>query len=591
LLGETPAQIITNVLPKFLEKLFHQAARSCRLSADPYSVRLASMTRFFFRILSPAVVFLLPCLLLFVPWAAAKEDSVWVVLGVHGSPKLAPQFMQAYADESAALTDEELKRERVDNRRPIVLWFERALPLELFHSITDPASFYIDVEERSGIPLTLIPAMLVDPVTSALQGEKIEKVLREIFDEHEARFVAEGGEKFVMPNVFKDWLLYLKQLRPVKAKYEKASYEAWLAILRSNLWAAIMGDSLIKGDIEAALESGVRYNILLHLSNSIRDRNLANQISLYHREHPQALHIVIRGSAHDRLAAFLNRERIQSRNIQRFDYRGSFSAADFFVNYESRPEVFTAAFRLGIEERDYASRDLIEQLATLYLLHQGIEVYYRSPFHAPLKALLGKLDSRDLGEWRDLMATPGGDIAKKSDVTWKWLTSKEPALGRQFPEAAAAVPVKKETKSKKTLIRFDGREWITAFEEENKVRYQRQFVPSGQTIYDWTELVAESYYSGTKTAEWIRKRARETKDSLSFACAAFYWKVLADDPADMIYEWSSSGCPGYEGQSELARIVSGSAGYYIFRYTIKGAPMPADRRKTWLRLIDEFEVP
>lgn len=374
--------------------------------------------------------------LVYLPPASAREpmkkDSVWVMLGVHGSPQLAPQFMQAYADESSERIERELKHAGIDRRRPLVIWFERVVPMSLFYSFNDPANFYAELAARAGVQLNSIPALLLDPAAPAAQVKKVEKTLREIFDEHETRFEKEGGETFVMPDVFRDWLRYLKQLRPVAARYEKSSFEAWLISLKSNFWASGMAENLVKGEIEAALASDIRYNVLFHQSNAVRDRSLADWIAADLGARSDTLHIVILGASHDRLAAFLNRRGILSRNIQQFDFRSASSTADYFMSYEVRPELFTASFRLTDEERDYASLDLIEQLAAFHLLSQGLEIFYRSPVHAPLKELLSRLNGRELGEWRRLMSVQEGDFGKKAQVTWTWLTSKDPRLEKQF---------------------------------------------------------------------------------------------------------------------------------------------------------------
>jgi uncharacterized protein YihD (DUF1040 family) len=123
-----------------------------------------------------------------------------------------------------------------------------------------------------------------------------------------------------------------------------------------------------------------------------------------------------------------------------------------------------------------------------------------------------------------------------------------------------------------------------------------EYTPPGQTVLDWRELFTWQYFPnwpGQATPRAIMddlKRIRVSQNPKT------EWKIITTTKDSIIYEWKvrKSGhdeyVPGIGDYYEIARIVLGTDGIYIFRYTTKKADFSLHDRREWARTLKKIEL-
>lgn len=68
------------------------------------------------------------------------------------------------------------------------------------------------------------------------------------------------------------------------------------------------------------------------------------------------------------------------------------------------------------------------------------------------------------------------------------------------------------------------------------------------------------------------------------------WKIVTQSYNSIIYEWKVRDEPGVGEYFEIARIVRGADGIYIFHYATKDASISLHDRREWARKLKKIEL-
>jgi hypothetical protein len=132
--------------------------------------------------------------------------------------------------------------------------------------------------------------------------------------------------------------------------------------------------------------------------------------------------------------------------------------------------------------------------------------------------------------------------------------------------------------------------WKAGFENATKEQYMIEFVPEGQTVHDWKEMITVVGFKGL-AARYPALTPREvnvrTATAGSKTCGdKIIAKSMSDAKVDSYEAHAAiigcSGTPqrelavGKKDESELAYhlAIKGKNDYYVIQYAIKGKPFP-----------------
>lgn len=136
---------------------------------------------------------------------------------------------------------------------------------------------------------------------------------------------------------------------------------------------------------------------------------------------------------------------------------------------------------------------------------------------------------------------------------------------------------------------FKPDEWEFANQSETKTQRVIEFVPPGQKIDSWTELVTLQTLKMPRKPPTIDAMAASTYENLVKQCPGkVTWNVIARETAatpgaeSILYEWSLKDCPPEADQHEVARVLYGKHNIFRVAYVAKTASLAPEKRAKWI---------
>jgi hypothetical protein len=136
----------------------------------------------------------------------------------------------------------------------------------------------------------------------------------------------------------------------------------------------------------------------------------------------------------------------------------------------------------------------------------------------------------------------------------------------------------------KQNIVFDERPWQAAWGKQSKEITSVEYVPMGDNVEKWTELVTSEFIPDAQD-KVIPKEFSELSmqgiEKAGFKPVVTYINV---SPKQVILEFRILA-PSNAAQDELQIITSGSDGLYVLHYVIKKADMGQANRDKWIAIL------
>jgi hypothetical protein len=136
-------------------------------------------------------------------------------------------------------------------------------------------------------------------------------------------------------------------------------------------------------------------------------------------------------------------------------------------------------------------------------------------------------------------------------------------------------------------FRFDARKWHLGHQAADGQQAIREYVLSGQTVQNWSELVTSHYVAGGVSPRALFKQFRR---DLSRGCPSLRVSVIEESDDNILFEWQHEGCQGYPAQHELRRIKRGKTGTLVLSYVEKTKQLAAEKRTAWLSIMKAAKV-
>jgi len=115
-----------------------------------------------------------------------------------------------------------------------------------------------------------------------------------------------------------------------------------------------------------------------------------------------------------------------------------------------------------------------------------------------------------------------------------------------------------------------------------------EFVPSNESIDNWTRLLTIQFLEGEKRSPVTLME--DLKSRMQARCPGSYWGVISQDSLSTLYEWKITGCSDNPDQNEIARLLKGNDGLHRIAYTEKTRAMDAASRDKWITIFKDAYV-
>lgn len=170
------------------------------------------------------------------------------------------------------------------------------------------------------------------------------------------------------------------------------------------------------------------------------------------------------------------------------------------------------------------------------------------------------------------------------------LVEEEPVplkMGEAAPETAPAVA----SSSDKVIIQgppFDGRKWIQGFHAADARQSITEYVPEGQTVENWREMVTVNELFGLQNQITPEGMVQALMQGAIQNCAGVEHNIIGSQDGEVVFEWQMRGCPtahsGEADEYDIGRVVFARDRIYIMQYMSK-TPIPLEKREEWIRIL------
>lgn len=141
-------------------------------------------------------------------------------------------------------------------------------------------------------------------------------------------------------------------------------------------------------------------------------------------------------------------------------------------------------------------------------------------------------------------------------------------------------------------VKFDQRKWNLAYQNADKTISVAEYVPEGQTIDNWKELLTVQAFPHSDTNASPETLATAVKISIQQQCPKQFADLGTVKAGDQVfYEWFVKGCAKVSDQHEIARILTSGNSYYSIHYAVRQSALTNAERAKWVALIGSVALP
>lgn len=132
---------------------------------------------------------------------------------------------------------------------------------------------------------------------------------------------------------------------------------------------------------------------------------------------------------------------------------------------------------------------------------------------------------------------------------------------------------------------FDGRDWDLDYQAQEGSSMIYEWVPRGQSVENWNELVTVQAFGGIQAVMSADKFMETMRDGMSKICPGIEWNILSNRRSDVLYDWQIEYCTGHDPQYEVARILVGREAIYVIHYATKHIPIESAVKQRWITIL------
>jgi hypothetical protein len=177
------------------------------------------------------------------------------------------------------------------------------------------------------------------------------------------------------------------------------------------------------------------------------------------------------------------------------------------------------------------------------------------------------------------------EAAKKIDKVER----KAPAAAAGVPASPSPVEGISPSPVEPVAIIFDQRKWHVGSTGESRGQRITEWVLPDETVDNWTELVTSQEFPGAQKQMTAEENMALFKKQLNL-CPKAMWSVIQGGKDQVLFEWQTSGCRGWDDQYEVDKIITGTTATHRIAYTNRKLPISDEARHQWIDLIGKASV-
>ena len=137
---------------------------------------------------------------------------------------------------------------------------------------------------------------------------------------------------------------------------------------------------------------------------------------------------------------------------------------------------------------------------------------------------------------------------------------------------------------------FENAHWVLGYSKEVKGKYSIiEFVPKGETVEDWSELVTiQDFANISGSPETFLNQLKSLREKL--CPGSTIWNVIAKDEHSILYVWKAKPCAGWPDQHEISRILDGKWNRWRIAYTAKVQEISKEKRNKWIQSLSKATI-
>ena len=135
----------------------------------------------------------------------------------------------------------------------------------------------------------------------------------------------------------------------------------------------------------------------------------------------------------------------------------------------------------------------------------------------------------------------------------------------------------------------DDRKWKKGHSTVNKKQVIIEWVPPGETVQNWSELVTMHIIRNTSRTLTPLKLAEITKEEFKKTCANVTQKIISITTNSALIERTTTSCAPARDEYSIIKIVNGLRSTTLITYASTSQFSKADREK-WIKLVDNAQL-
>lgn len=132
--------------------------------------------------------------------------------------------------------------------------------------------------------------------------------------------------------------------------------------------------------------------------------------------------------------------------------------------------------------------------------------------------------------------------------------------------------------------------WVVAYTERNPYESIVQYVPAGQSVDQWQEMVLVHGFPGLENTSSLKVLMGQLEAEYRRDCRDVQWTPIESGAADAAYEVVHRGCADDQPVFEIGRFTVSDAYVYQVRYRTKASSMSQTERDRWMRALAQAGV-
>ncbi|KTD36784.1 hypothetical protein Lnau_1768 [Legionella nautarum] len=153
---------------------------------------------------------------------------------------------------------------------------------------------------------------------------------------------------------------------------------------------------------------------------------------------------------------------------------------------------------------------------------------------------------------------------------------------------SSGINPKIKTYETQTIV-FDNRPWLAVWGEKNPTITTVEYVPAGDNINQWNELVTSQFIPGLQEKITVKQYVDAMVLQLKKTGMHPIVNIIKESPQQIIFEFIIP-TPSHLKQDELQIVRKANNGFYIVHYVIKSSDMGKENRQKWIRNLQNSHI-